>query len=144
MAGYAGLAVTSTPVQDSPEIVRMLLQHGVAVDEIDGAGCTPLIHAAIFCKHRVIPVLFEYGANVSFVAAYGETALESLVRPMKNAAHPLQHNEERLLSIVAVEAELLSKAKLVAFAMGLQERLGTKSHVRWLDPGVVRMVLDCL
>jgi hypothetical protein len=112
----------------------MLLRQGMDVNAVDNAGCTPLIHAAIFCQHRVIPVLFEYGANVLFVGPYGWTALEGLVRPSV-------HGWDRRLSIVAVEAELLSKAKLVAFAMGLHERLGAGSRVRWLDEGVLRMVL---
>jgi hypothetical protein len=40
--------------------------------------------------------------------------------------------------------EVLRRGKCEAFAMGLLERLGAGSRVRSLDPGVVRMVLDCV
>ena len=33
-------------------------------------------------------------------------------------------------------------ARCEAFAMGHQERLGAGSRVRWLDAGVVQMVLE--
>jgi len=42
-----------------------------------------------------------------------------------------------LLRAVATE-----RARCIAFAMGLRERLGAGSLVRALDPEVVRMVLD--
>jgi hypothetical protein len=38
--------------------------------------------------------------------------------------------------------EALRVRQCEAFAMGQQERLGEASRVIWLDPGVVRMVLD--
>ena len=36
----------------------------------------------------------------------------------------------------------MRRAKCEAFAMGHQERLGAGSRVRWLDAGVLRMVLE--
>jgi len=38
--------------------------------------------------------------------------------------------------------EAVRRVKCVAFAMGLQERLGAGSPVQELDAGVVRMVLE--
>jgi hypothetical protein len=38
--------------------------------------------------------------------------------------------------------EALRVRQCEAFAMGQQERLGEASRVMWLDPGVVRMVLE--
>jgi len=40
------------------------------------------------------------------------------------------------------EAEAVRREQCVVFAMGQQDRLGTESWVRWLDPGVVQMVLE--
>jgi len=42
----------------------------------------------------------------------------------------------------AVRRETVRRARCEAFAMGHQERLGAGSRVRWLDAGVVRMVLE--
>jgi hypothetical protein len=41
-----------------------------------------------------------------------------------------------------LNSEALRRAQCVAFSMGQQERLGTGSLVRWLDPEVVKMVLE--
>ena len=54
------------------------------------------------------------------------------------------------IMIESITKELLAKeaaarrAKCEAFAMGHLERLGEGSRVRWLDAGVVRMVLKHL
>ncbi|KAJ1467300.1 hypothetical protein T484DRAFT_1859254 [Baffinella frigidus] len=40
------------------------------------------------------------------------------------------------------EAEATRRTKCVAFAMGHHQRLGAGSRVEWLEPGVLRMVLE--
>ena len=37
---------------------------------------------------------------------------------------------------------LRGRGRWQAFAMGLEERLGAGSRVRWLDPGLVTMILS--
>ena len=44
--------------------------------------------------------------------------------------------------LLAVATERVQRARCVAFAMGLRERLGAGSLERTLDPEVVRLVLD--
>jgi hypothetical protein len=44
--------------------------------------------------------------------------------------------------MVVLRAVATERARGIAFAMGLRERLGAGSPVRALDPEVVRMVLD--
>ncbi|KAJ1494669.1 hypothetical protein T484DRAFT_1765085, partial [Baffinella frigidus] len=44
--------------------------------------------------------------------------------------------------VALLRAVAMQRAKCIAFAMGLEERLGAESRVRDLDPGVVRMVLE--
>ena len=41
-----------------------------------------------------------------------------------------------------IEADEVQVRRSIAFAMGLQERLGAASVVRWLEPGVLRMVAE--
>ena len=46
-----------------------------------------------------------------------------------------------MLKAEAERREAVRRARCEAFAMGHQERLGAGSRVRWLDAGVVQMVL---
>jgi len=43
---------------------------------------------------------------------------------------------------MAILAAAVRRVKCEAFAMGHQERLGAGSRVRWLDAGVLLMVLE--
>ena len=45
------------------------------------------------------------------------------------------------LTLDTLDDTLDSLNRGIAFAMGLEERLGAGSRVRWLDPEVLRMVL---
>ena len=74
--------------------------------------------------------LLNAGADVSIKDNLGETPRDLAMR--RGHSHV-----EWLLGV-----HELCRFKCVAFAMGLHERLGAGSRVKWLDPGVMRMVLD--
>jgi len=64
------IAATSS---DTPELIRILVSHGAALDAVDAVGHTPL-YAAVNAKYpKVTQALLEAGANADFVFAKDRT-----------------------------------------------------------------------
>jgi len=148
--------------------VRLLVQHGWDVSGKDGRGATPLHVAAREGREDMTQVLIELGADVTAqdkdgfsplhaaVERYGEGVVEILLD--NGADFEARSNDGRtpedvatanscveivaMLQAKAAQAKAAHTAKVMAFAMGHQERLGAGSRVRWLDAGVVRMVVE--
>ena len=109
---------------------ELVKKHHVDVNVVDDNGCTALHHAAIAARPDMVKLLIHHGVNVPLATRHGRTAEWW-------AAH-LKHDEV----VAMIQTETLPKAKCVAFAMGLQERLGAGSRVSLLDPGVLQIVLQ--
>lgn len=60
-----------------PDIVRLLLAHGAAVDGTTEVGLSPLINAAEFGHEDIANLLIDAGANLEFKDAKGRTPLAS-------------------------------------------------------------------
>jgi hypothetical protein len=145
------------------EASLLLLEHGADVSAKDKAGMTPLCCAALQGHRAVALVLLENGADVSSLDVAGRTALhlasmqghaelvQLLIEHQANVLAEDNHGatagdyattESHLEVVALLKAEVVRRAKCVAFAMGHQERLGAGSAVRWLDPEVLRVVLE--
>jgi len=76
-----------------------------------------------------------------------DCAVRALIQPCHAHMSALDAPSSLMLACAAKMVALLravatERARCIAFAMGLRERLGAASLVRALDPEVVRMVLD--
>jgi hypothetical protein len=111
-------------------MVTLLLQHVVRISAMDKGGGTPLHYAAYKGHAEIALQLLAKGADVQ--------------SKNNNARIPeeLATAQSHVQIAAMIKAETVRRVKCVAFAMGQQERLGAGSRVQWLDPGVVRMVLE--
>jgi len=149
-------------------ILLLLLENGAEVSAKTNAGWTPLHYAALGGHEAVVLILLEHGAEVSSKANDGRTPLHcAALNGHETAARVLIHkgadlqsktiagrtaediatakSHPQIAAMLKAEAErreAVRRARCEAFAMGHQERLGAGSRVRWLDAGVVRMVLE--
>lgn len=62
-------------VDDSPELVRSMIQHGALLNTHDAIGFTPLIWATCSDHPQTISVLLANGAEINAVDKFGDTAL---------------------------------------------------------------------
>ncbi|KAJ1468254.1 hypothetical protein T484DRAFT_1920632 [Baffinella frigidus] len=153
---HAGIKLLSTAVFNGhAQVARKLIQLGEDVNQVDDFLCTPLGYCAIYSLPVVASVLLEHGANVLKAQVCGISALQTAERHVSPYAASLYGPQlgvreewqiEAWDSAIAMReilrAEELRGAKCVAFAMGLHDRLGVDSIVRWLDPETLRMVLQ--
>mmetsp|Transcript_46280 Transcript_46280/g.110289 ORF Transcript_46280/g.110289 Transcript_46280/m.110289 type:complete len:195 (+) Transcript_46280:329-913(+) len=112
------------------EVAKVLLQHRADVSATTNWGATALLIAALRGNDELVRVLIEHRANVLAETNLGWTAV------FIAAVH------SHLEVVAMLKAEAVSRAKCVAFAMGHHQRLGAGSRVEWLEPGVLRMVLE--
>mmetsp|Transcript_60959 Transcript_60959/g.139435 ORF Transcript_60959/g.139435 Transcript_60959/m.139435 type:complete len:146 (+) Transcript_60959:87-524(+) len=130
-----GGEATSSYVEQASvrDVSLQLLNAGADISAEDIAGATPLHGAASRGSIAMVRVLLAAGADVEATDRAGASAEDrARARPHLQVATHLAVTRR-----VARE-----RARCIAFAMGLEERLGAGSLVRALDPGVVRMVLD--
>lgn len=60
---------------DDEEMIRILIEAGAKIDQIDGVGYTPLIYAVQSKKQKVVKIFLDHKANVNYVTPTGRTAL---------------------------------------------------------------------
>jgi ankyrin repeat protein len=117
-------------------LVFMLLEHGAEVtSKTDTQKLTPLHLAALEGHETVARVLLHKGADLQSKTNDGRSAEDIATQ----CSHP---QVAAMLKAEAERREAARRARCEAFAMGHQERLGAGSRVRWLDAGVVRIVLE--
>ena len=153
---------------DHEEVVQMLLENGAEVSARSNNGYTPLHCAALSGHEALALVLLAKGAEVSARSTNGLAPLhcaalcgtEPVARVLLHVGADLQSTTDdgrtaediatqyshpqvaAMLKAEEVRREEVHRARCEAFAMGHQERLGAGSRVRWLDAGVLRMVLE--
>ena len=142
---------------------RENLHTGAYLEAKDNYGVTPLQRAAQVGHHETLVLLLEHGADVSSKNNVGATPLhiaadldqgEAVQLLLSSGADEQSRTHDgrtpeyvatsrgHLQIVDMFKAEAVRRAQWVAFAMGQQERLGARSLVQELDPGVVRMVLE--
>ena len=146
--------------------MRLLVRKGADVLAPDDLGRTALHWAVVRNGHTgtaVMLVLLECGADVHLKSDDGRTPLHdaayrgqaTAVQLFLDAGADLQSTTTdgstpedlatargHLQTAAMLAAETVRRAACQAFALGHQERLGAGSRVRWLDAGLVRMVLE--
>ena len=143
-------------------VVEQLLAAGAAVDAKDRMGETPLNFAAEEGHAAVAKQLLAAGAGVDAKGQDGATPLHLAVYGCKNAAvveqllaagadgaaaadngsTPRSIAQGAVLAMLVAAEEEAQRLRSIAFAMGLQERLGAASVVRGLEPELLRMVVE--
>ena len=132
-------------------MVKLLLDHGADVLATDASGYTPLHEAAHKGDAALARMLIHYGGNKMARTNVGETVVDVATRTAHEAMARTNLGEtvanvamrkahDAVLEVI--QTETLPRAKGVAFAMGLHERLGEASRVNTLDNELLRMVLE--
>jgi hypothetical protein len=88
----------------------------------------------------MVRVLLQYGANGEAKDNGGDTPEDYATAYIININ--TTHSQSHLQIVAMLQAEAVTRAKCVAFAMGHHERLGVGSRMEALDPEVVRKVLE--
>jgi serine/threonine-protein phosphatase 6 regulatory ankyrin repeat subunit B len=118
-------------------MAELLLQNKADVSvQTTTTKSTPLHYAARFNRMLVVDLLLAAGADVS---VKDSCRLDVRVRNTPREEAMLHSHHHIAATIEAVE---VSRAKDVAFSMGLAERLGAQSCVNALDAEMLRLVLD--
>ena len=112
--------------------VQMLLDAGADIAQTDNEGSTPLHLGAQYGRCSVVRLLLHKGADLNTRNGRGETP--------EDLASLRQH--DRAAALLRVMAKRAWNLPREAFAMGQHERLGARSLILDLEPGVVRMILD--
>lgn len=71
-------------MRGSPEMARLLVEHGADLEATDSLNETPLITACRFENKPLVPTLVKLGANVNHVAKEKHTALWYAISSMKD------------------------------------------------------------
>ena len=125
-------------------VLRILLDVGADLAAIDFED-TALFMAVNESDPVVVRMLLEAGADVAAKDATGRSALTRASEMLGMSGTYLPGQMERVRQMVglleAAEQARRYEANAMAFAMGLQDRLGAASVVRGLDAEVVRMVV---
>jgi len=120
---------------DPLAVMKLLLDHRADVHATDAVGFTPLHEAAKEGNADVARLLIHYGGNIMARNNFGET-----VADVATASNVGTGTHDAVLEVIRTET--LPRARGVAFAMGLHERLGEASRVKTLDLELLRMVLE--
>jgi hypothetical protein len=134
--------------------VRMLLAKGANVNATDHDGRTPLHIALEYVYPRsqrdLLHILLAGGADLSAKTVdgmYPDAGYVEQWRPDWDSdededERSRQGMHKREIKTLLDEERLRRGAGGLAFAMGQHERLGAKSWVQYLEPDVVRMVMQ--
>ena len=118
-------------------VVGQLLAAGAAMDAKDDDRRTPLYRAArggrAAMEEQLLAAVVE---QLRAAGADGAAAADDGSTPRSIA-----QDDEVLAMLVAAEDEV-KRLRIIAFAMGLKERLGAASVVRGLEPELMRMVVE--
>jgi hypothetical protein len=120
---------------DRPAVMKLLLDHGANVNTTDALGFTPLHDAADTGDALMARMLIHHGGNKMARTNVGETVANVATRRNVGTG-----THDAVLEVI--QTETLPRAKGVAFAMGLHERLGEASRVKTLNKELLRMVLE--
>ncbi|HSW69560.1 MAG TPA: Dot/Icm T4SS effector AnkH/LegA3 [Gammaproteobacteria bacterium] len=69
------LSLADAILEEKIDVVKNLLQHGTAVNDIDEYGFSPLIESAIANNFSITKILIKYGADPNQIDMLGGTAL---------------------------------------------------------------------
>ena len=143
VASFWTLDAVQHDVATQLRLVSTLLDNGAVASTHNPAGYTPLHIAARRGSTALVKLLLDHGADVLAETESGDTALRLGIEhsgTMCDSDVVIQDHAAVLAMLRAEEEEM---AKFVAFAMGLNERLGAGSSVMWLaaEPALLRMVL---
>lgn len=69
------LTLADAIIQENLDAIKMILQKGVALDQVDEYGFTPLIESAIANNTEIAELIIQYGAPVNLKDMTGGTAL---------------------------------------------------------------------
>ena len=140
--GWTALHLAVYQARRRHETVRMLLAKGANVNATDDMGRTPL-HIALEYggrfRQQLLEILLAGGADLSAKTFDGK---------YPDASYPLckqdyLHNTDTRWIKTLLDKERLRRCEGgLAFAMGQHERLGAQSWVQYLEPDVVRMVMQ--
>ena len=128
------LAVTHGHYETVQVLLDFMIHHGFGIspvtDNWHGKGTTPLMQAASKGLVDIVRLILSRGADLRMEVDNGDTA--------EDLARKFGHDEV---------AQILNQEKLridqsLAFAMGQHPRIGHGTHVRSIDEGVVKMVLE--
>jgi hypothetical protein len=119
------------------EIVKRLLDHGVEINTKTDINMTPLMNAVTWGDRRVVRELLSRGADTTESGSRGDALQYAEI-----SARLHEYPDEQAAIVDDIRHAIERRAKCHSFAMGQQERLGVNSRVRFLDPGVVRMIVS--
>ncbi len=104
----------------NPDLVRLLVEHGAEVDQLDSRSKTALIHAAQHGHTEVVSLLIQAGAGVNLASQNGRTALiQASQNGHTNAVKVLLRSG----ADVSIADELLTTALVAAGASGHWETI---------------------
>ena len=122
----------------------ILLEHGAELSDKDNVGATPLHMASRKGRGTMVRLLLQLGANEQIKTCHPflEMADGSTRIPAGSTPEDVATARSHLEVAGMLRAVAVRRSQCVAFAMGQLERLGAGSRVRWLDVGVVRLILE--
>jgi ankyrin repeat protein len=127
-----GSALHLAAYQQHIKSVELMLDAGGDINQANTKGATLLHMCAKFDLQVMAEYLLKRGASVDMKARSGRTASDTADR----------YSKIKISGMIQAEGVRRAQCIAVAFCMGLHERLGQNSHVRSLDEGVARMILD--
>ena len=130
----------NSPPTDHVKIAKLLITEGIPISPKNIRWQTPLHLCSYDGNPEMAALLLSNGADTISLNSSGYTAAELALVLRRNSVAALIGAEVMRRQIVAEEE--VRRVQYEAFAMGHHERLGEGSLVRWLDPGVVRIILE--
>jgi ankyrin repeat protein len=158
----------STPLfsatrEDHSGMVELLLKHGAVFRHEDKYGDTAFNNAVWKENIQSVQMFIDAGIDINHQNKKGVTVTHMVAKwnlfvmarflSTKGVCFDIESGSGRTPCDTAAfyrrtgvlgifKAEIARRVKCEAFCMGQLERVGDNSHVRLLDPGVVRMIVD--